>query len=422
MGRRSIIPVSQVRKLISSFNAIKKIKQQNEVINSSRNSEKEMPPKYNLVSVDFNEISRVARLEFIEYTKYRKIERYITRNYVRYPIYGDWNEKSKTIKKTIKLTNEILENLDHNSDFLIDKFACEIIERLNNPDLVPSWLIKLLLNEQLNDEVNLNHKNLDEYLKNNDSKISAIDMEMKRYIGSKQYYSKVKEKFVRKSQRIQKRISFLEKRSLYIIVSIFTLGIFAIFNRKNNLLAKSGSYENKILDLIINLKAYELTISKLDKEIIEIKNDSEREKEKVSKENWQITNKTNIDIDSIKPLSTSINSGVEDFIPLKELTGMEYEKIVGCYVIRNVELNKCYVGQSKDVLKRILKEHFSGIKVHNIVFAKDYYSSSIENKSDLFEVKIIRLNTKDELDAMEKTLIEKYDSFNSGYNGTNGNS
>ena len=111
----------------------------------------------------------------------------------------------------------------------------------------------------------------------------------------------------------------------------------------------------------------------------------------------------------------------DSFIPLKKFVGTNYEKIVGCYVIRNTENNKYYVGQSKDVYKRITRDHFNGTKVKNIIFAEDYFKSNYENKDDIFEVKIIQLQTKDELDAKEKELIEEYDSFNSGYNGTSGN-
>ena len=73
------------------------------------------------------------------------------------------------------------------------------------------------------------------------------------------------------------------------------------------------------------------------------------------------------------------------------------------------------------MLKRVCKQHFDGTNVKNIIFAEDYYCSQLENKDNLFEVRIIRLNTKDEMDQKEKELIEEYDSFNNGYNGTNGN-
>ena len=39
----------------------------------------------------------------------------------------------------------------------------------------------------------------------------------------------------------------------------------------------------------------------------------------------------------------------------------------------------------------------------------------------MFEVRIIKCETKDELDKTERELIEYYDSFENGYNGTGGN-
>ena len=89
-------------------------------------------------------------------------------------------------------------------------------------------------------------------------------------------------------------------------------------------------------------------------------------------------------------------------------------------MIRNREKDKYYVGQSKDVMKRI-RQHFKGTVPANVIFAEDYYTSTFINKEDLFEVKIIPCETKDELDDTERDLIKKYDSFQSGYNGTGGN-
>lgn len=42
-------------------------------------------------------------------------------------------------------------------------------------------------------------------------------------------------------------------------------------------------------------------------------------------------------------------------------------------------------------------------------------------RDNLFEVRIIRCQTKDELDRTEKQLIFDYEAFTKGYNGTNGN-
>ena len=86
----------------------------------------------------------------------------------------------------------------------------------------------------------------------------------------------------------------------------------------------------------------------------------------------------------------------------------------------NNENGKCYVGQSKDVLKR-LRQHFKGTEPINIIFANDYYSSSFVKKEDLFSVKIIPCQTKDELDRTERKLIEEYGARQTGYNSTVGN-
>lgn len=59
-----------------------------------------------------------------------------------------------------------------------------------------------------------------------------------------------------------------------------------------------------------------------------------------------------VDLSNVRP-SISQCSADFGFTPLKALSGVEYEKIIGYYVIHNIENGRCYVGQSKDVLKRI---------------------------------------------------------------------
>lgn len=125
-------------------------------------------------------------------------------------------------------------------------------------------------------------------------------------------------------------------------------------------------------------------------------------------------------LSEITPLPTIYNND-QLFISLKTIIGMEHEKIIGCYILHNKENDKYYVGQSKDIHRRI-KQHFNGTVPKNIIFAEDYYLSKFQNKENLFEVKIIQCKTKDELDKTEKELIELYDAYNSGYNGTIGNS
>ena len=80
------------------------------------NSEKEEEPVITLQSCNFSNDTRIAKLEFLQTQKYRTIDKYITRDYVKYPVYSYWKTRTKTIKKTIKLTNQALENLENNGD------------------------------------------------------------------------------------------------------------------------------------------------------------------------------------------------------------------------------------------------------------------------------------------------------------------
>ena len=89
-------------------------------------------------------------------------------------------------------------------------------------------------------------------------------------------------------------------------------------------------------------------------------------------------------------------------------------------IIHNIEKDRYYVGQSKDIMRRI-KQHFKGTMPNNIIFAEDYYNSQNSDKSNIFEIRIIQLETKDELDKTEAQLIEEYDANVTGYNSTRGN-
>lgn len=90
------------------------------------------------------------------------------------------------------------------------------------------------------------------------------------------------------------------------------------------------------------------------------------------------------------------------------------QNFVGCYIIYNISKSKAYVGQSKNVRKR-LQQHFSGEGCIDVY--ADYLSG------DEFRIKTITLRDYgiDDLDKMEKELISKYHAFDRGYNKTRGN-
>ena len=76
----------------------------------------------------------------------------------------------------------------------------------------------------------------------------------------------------------------------------------------------------------------------------------------------------------------------------------------------NLSNNKCYIGQSKNVYKR-LEGYFYG-KNHNWELQHD-----IRNNINIFKIKIVEYEKKyNGLDNMENDLIIKYNSVNNGYN------
>ena len=100
-------------------------------------------------------------------------------------------------------------------------------------------------------------------------------------------------------------------------------------------------------------------------------------------------------------------------------------KCAGIYCIKNTINGKCYIGQAIKLQKR-LKAHwknFSSDSYSHIVIYKAFKKYGIEN----FELTILKTisdslsqRTKKELDELEKFYIEKYDSYNNGYNSTLG--
>lgn len=108
------------------------------------------------------------------------------------------------------------------------------------------------------------------------------------------------------------------------------------------------------------------------------------------------------------------------FYPIKwAFNNMEIFKCQkGIYVFHNVDNNKYYVGQSKNLYKRIFQHHFD-LKTgmcKNPSFGDDY---NLNKHNFNFAFKL--LETKDELDDQEKKYIALFDSFNFGYNKTSGN-
>ncbi len=426
MGRRSYgFSTTSINRLMSASRAAQKAREREKMIQSQAGIQRERPPRYSITDFDFNTETRISHICFLEEKDYRTIERYVTQNGQKYPIYGDWKTKSKTIKKTVKLTNDCLEKLKENDDVLLSDFSFEIVTRIGNEDLYPSWFVIDVLKDDEKEQIRAVQT---KFLAENQKETRSIDSSkhdlllLNAQLDSESVHLSKTEK---KKKNLYRSLTRARSKKHFVLFSILSFGVYALLHsqrritRLENLLNRIS---NSIEQTIISISSIEELIRKTNECINDHLERIKNNKKKEGKEIQEIKINYSMEVSRVEPLPTALMESTRDtFIPLKQLCGMNYEKIVGCYVIRNTEKNKYYVGQSKDVLKRVCKQHFDGTKVKNIVFAEDYYSSEYENKDDLFEVRIIRLETKDELDEKEKELIEYYDSFKSGYNGTAGN-
>ena len=425
MGRRSFgLSLSSIERMLASNRAQERERERIALINSQEDIKTEQKPTYELESFDFDEHSKVAHLEILESKKYRKIIKYVTQNYERYPIYGDWSTKTKVVKKTIKLTNSALENLDNNEDLYIRRFAYEIIVRIKDDAFYPSWFIIDSLKDEFEYETgeigfnySLSINPLKKEIKEEQKQISDFSNTKNELIHDKELFEKLVNKY-------DKKLAKANNKKHLVLFTIITFGIYYIFHSKKYI----KKYENK-RQTVLSL------ISKKDNEIKELQEKIIIEQKKIDDSNKNIAIlekerdaeiqriKESFDerISNVDKLPTNLDAiDKENFIPLKKYVGMDYSKTIGCYIIHNTINDRCYVGQSKDVFRRI-KQHFKGTMPTNTIFAEDYYSTDPKLRDSIFEIKIIPLNTKDELDRTEKSLIEEYEARTKGYNGTSGN-
>lgn len=422
MGRGSFISVSSIERLCGAIRHSQQVQERNALIQSQVGIEKEKPVVFTLQNVDFNIDTRVCRIEILQTQQYRTIEKYVTLNYQKYPIYSSWKTKTKIIKKTIKLTNSELESLNANSDSLIRQFADKIILSLNNEELFPSWFIIKYLRLQLKEKFHSYDIELTQF----ENKINSLISKHKSYIQERKGFIEVcNAQLIKLQNRLDKKLSIIDRinnAKPNFAKYFFTFGLYAYLisqKRKDKINAKIDTLSNGINEQKSYISEMENDINKANDSIKNYTQSIVNKRKSIAKVKKDFEIETLKKIDSVERLKNTVSAD-SSFMPLKHISGLQNEKITGCYIIHNKENDKCYVGQSKDVLKR-LKQHFKGTVPSNPIFAEDYYTTQRPDKENLFEVKIIRCNTKDELDRTEKQLIADYDSWNNGYNRTSGN-
>lgn len=387
------------------------------------NNDKEKLPIMHLVNCDFSLETRIARLEFRQSQQYRTVEKYVTQNYVKYPIYSEWKSKVKTIRKTVKLNNEELENLENNADPLIAIFARQIVSKLGIKELEPSWYKHIFYLDEYNDKLSILISECERYNTSQNNEIMHSNEKIEEYrqiISSNNKSLKKEEKSYSKITTKLDNATTLPKS---IWKNILSFGIYCYLrsaSRITKIINKQNKVNGQINFYTENIEKCKTNIDTLNANIAFYKDNIDKKEKELDVNRRKMYNEMAKKVRAIKPLPTSVEENKE-FTPLKQFSGLTSEKFIGCYVIHNVKNDKYYVGQSKDVPKRI-RQHFNGTVPKNIIFAEDYYSTPIDERDSLFEIKVLACATKDELDSTEKQLIEDYDAFRSGYNGTGGNS
>ncbi|WNE40621.1 MAG: hypothetical protein mread185_000078 [Mycoplasmataceae bacterium] len=330
---------------------------------------------------DFSFNKENKRLSFIikHYTYTPKIARYVQRNYVRTPIYEGYSERVKIVKKFDKVINPIrFVNKDILDLGLEKRFILSILEKI---PVIPEWRKKELELKKI---------------------LNLIDNAKQR---KRNYHSEKKDYSFKKTDFNEEPSNFW----LRLIFAPFTLGLsFIGYN----------SEKNAQLNIEINKNNKEWNEShkiKIDQEnslLLKEITSFNKECDNIISTNWNLYKKT-------KEEKTDYwRKEIDDsWADLKHSSNFSFSYLndkKGIYVIWNITKDKYYVGQSKNMGKR-LNQHFANGEVKNVIFAKDWYAG------DLFYYKYYLCQTKDELDSLEKEKIEEYNAFGKGYNSTGGN-
>ena len=95
------------------------------------------------------------------------------------------------------------------------------------------------------------------------------------------------------------------------------------------------------------------------------------------------------------------------------------ENICGIYKITNIKNQMCYIGQAKDMRKRLNEHLKKGLGIDTPQGNK-LYQAMLEDGIDSFTFELLEECSEEELNSKERYYIELYNSIDYGYNSQSG--
>ena len=77
MGRRSLITITQIKRIAAAARAQQRREEASSLIQSSEPGPKQRPAEFSMSSFKFDKQTRIANIEFLKKVPYRTIERYV---------------------------------------------------------------------------------------------------------------------------------------------------------------------------------------------------------------------------------------------------------------------------------------------------------------------------------------------------------
>ena len=192
------------------------------------------------------EFVRLTKIEFTQTQYYRTIEKYITQNYVKYPIYSDWKIKTKKISKSLKLTNSALEELNCHSDPLIKEFAFDIVISLNTDDLLPSWFIREYAKKESKEKTQKLRQELNQFTYEQEQEIRKIQKNISTATIAINEKAEIIKAIQTKKLKLEQKLNNINSAKKSIFLNIITFGIYYYYTsktRKDKLEKKISVYQ-----------------------------------------------------------------------------------------------------------------------------------------------------------------------------------